>query len=146
MTNNAVRLVHLPAARGFIKDSSGEVLVGNRMSLVLTINREEIADDREDVLYRLSQLLGVSASELGERMEDEDYFVYSPVPVAIDIPERVATFVKEHGDDFDGVDVVELPVRTYPLGSAGAQAPRIAHRRLRRPRRTARWRSEVRRR
>jgi penicillin-binding protein 2 len=119
-TNNAVRLVSLPAPRGFIKDSSGEVLVGNRMSLVLTINREDVADDREDVLYRLSQLLGVSASELGERMEDDDYFIYTPVPVAIDIPERVSAFVKEHNVDFPGVDVVELPVRTYPLGSAGA--------------------------
>jgi penicillin-binding protein 2 len=57
-------------------------------------------------------------------MEDDDYFIYTPVPVAIDIPERVSAFVKEHNDghndDFPGVDVVELPVRTYPLGSAGA--------------------------
>ena len=119
-TNNAVRLVTLPAPRGVIRDSSGEILVGNRTSLVLTINREVVADDREDVLYRLSQLLGVSAVELGERMEDPDYYVFTPVPVAIDIPERVYFLVKEHHEDFTGVDVVELPVRTYPLGSAGA--------------------------
>jgi penicillin-binding protein 2 len=118
--NNAVRLVALPAPRGVIKDSSGEALVKNRLSLVLTINRQEVADDREDVLYRLSQLLGVSASELGARMEDPDYFIYTPVPVAVDIPERVSSYVKEHNRDFPGVDVVELPVRTYPLGSAGA--------------------------
>lgn len=119
-TNNAVRLVPIPAQRGVIRDASGEELVSNRTSLVLTINREEVAEDREDVLYRLSQLLDVSALELGERMEDPDYYVFSPVPVAIDIPERVYYFVKEHHDDFQGVDIVELPVRTYPLGSAGA--------------------------
>src|SRR5688572_25833538 len=119
-TNNAVRLVSLPAPRGLIRDSSGDPLVDNRTSLVLTINREKVADDREDVLYRLSQLLGVPALELGERMEDPDYYVFTPVPVAIDIPERLYYVVKEHPWDFPGVDVVELPVRTYPLGSAGA--------------------------
>lgn len=119
-TNNAVRLVTLPAPRGVIRDSSGEALVDNRTSLVLTINRQDVADDREDVLYQLSQLLGVSALELGERMEDPDYYAFTPVPVAIDIPERVYYFVKEHHDELPGVDVVELPVRTYPLGSAGA--------------------------
>lgn len=87
--NNAVRLLTLPAARGVIRDASGEPLVDNRTSLVLTINREEVADDREDVLYRLSQLLGITALELGDRMDDPDYSDFTPVPVAIDIPERV---------------------------------------------------------
>ena len=121
-TNNAVRLVPIPAQRGVIRDASGEELVSNRTSLVLTINREEVAEDREDVLYRLSQLLEVPAVELGERMDDPNYYLFTPVPVAIDIPERVYYFVKEHGEDFPGVDIVALPVRTYPLGSAGAHA------------------------
>lgn len=119
-TNNAVRLVEVPAQRGVIRDASGEQLVTSRTSLVLTINREKIADHREDVLYRLSQLLDIPAAELGERMEDDRYYVFAPVPVAVDIPERVYYFIKEHQSDFRGVDVLELPVRSYPFGSAAA--------------------------
>ena len=40
--NNAVRLVDVPARRGQILDTHGRILVGNRASLVVTMNREEI--------------------------------------------------------------------------------------------------------
>jgi penicillin-binding protein 2 len=120
-TNNAVRLVEVPAPRGRIMDSSGtEALVDNRQSLVLTINRQELGDRQEDVLYRLSQLLEVPAAELGDRMDDPRYFVFSPVPVAVDVPEKKAALIMEHHDDFPGVEIVRTPVRTYPLGNAGA--------------------------
>lgn len=120
-TNNAVRLVEIPAQRGRILDVSGEPLVDNRLSLVITINRQEVGEDKEEVLYRLSQLLDVPASELGDRLDDTvHYFIYSPVPVAVDVPEKVELYIKEHATDFPGVDVQQLPVRAYPLGSAAA--------------------------
>ncbi|HZD17730.1 MAG TPA: penicillin-binding protein 2 [Actinomycetota bacterium] len=114
--NNAVRLVEVPAPRGRILDASGEKLVENRLSLVLTVNRQQVGDREEDVLYRLSQLLDVPATELGARLEDDRYYVFTPVPVAIDIPKRVMFYIKEHTEDFPGVDVVESPVRSYPFG------------------------------
>lgn len=124
-TNNAVRLVEVPAQRGRILDASGAELVKSRSSLVLTINRQEIGDDAEDVLFRLSQLLqvaglDVTAAELGERMNDDRYYVYTPVPVVVDIPKRVYFFVKEHASQFRGVEVVETPVRDYPSDSLAA--------------------------
>lgn len=119
-TNNAVRLVELPAPRGVIKDVTGEKLVKNRTSLVVTINRQDVAERREDVLYRLSQLLDVPAAELGQRMEDPDYYSFTPVPVAIDVPKKVYFFIKEHQFDFPGVDVLQLPVREYPFGNTAA--------------------------
>jgi penicillin-binding protein 2 len=118
--SNAVRLVEIPAQRGRILDGSGEPLVDNRLSLVVTINRQEVGEDMEDVLYRLSQLLDVPAAELGARLDDPNYYVYSPVPVAIDVPEKVDLYIGEHAADFPGVSVQQLPVRDYPLGSAAA--------------------------
>lgn len=120
--SNAVRLVEIPAQRGRILDSAGEPLVDNRLSLVITVNREDVGDDMEDVLYRLSQLLDVPAADLGAILEDPDsiYYPYSPIPVAVDVPEKVDWYIQEHGTDFPGVDVVQLPVRSYPLGSAAA--------------------------
>jgi len=120
--SNAVRLVEIPAQRGRILDASGEPLVDSRLSLVITVNRQDVGDDKEDVLYRLSQLLDVPAADLGAILDDPDsiYYPFSPIPVAVDVPEKVDWYIREHAADFPGVDVVPLPVRSYPLGSAAA--------------------------
>ena len=116
--DNAVRIVEIPAARGVIKDSSGtEILVDNRSSIILTINRQEAGEEKERILFELSELLDVPAAELGARLDDDRYYVYSPIPVAVDVPKRVAFYVKEHARRFPGVDVQSAPVRHYPLGS-----------------------------
>ncbi len=122
VNNQAVRLVDTPALRGRILDASGTPLVTSRLSLVLTINRDAVGDREEDVLYRLSQLLDVSASELGARLDRGStlYYSFSPIPVAIDVPEKVVDYVAEHSSEFPGVEVQELPVRDYPLGNAAA--------------------------
>lgn len=118
--DNGVRLVEIPAQRGRILDSSGEKLVDSRLSLVLRINRQDLGDQKEDVLYRLSQLLEVPAAELGEQLAAPGYYAFSPIPIAIDIPEKVVLYIKENARHFPGVEVLELPVRSYPLGNAGA--------------------------
>ena len=116
--DNAVRIVEIPAPRGVIKDASGsEILVDNRSSIILTINRQEAGEEKERILLELSELLGVSASELGARLDDDAYYVFSPIPVAVDVPKRVAFYIKEHAARFRGVDVQSTAVRHYPFGS-----------------------------
>jgi len=118
---NAVHLVEVPAPRGRILDAAGEEVVRNRPSLVLTVNRQQTEGQIEEVLYRLSQLLDVSAAELGARLDSPRYYPYTPVPVAIDVPKKVAFYILEHGQTlFPGVDVVETPVRDYPFGGLAA--------------------------
>jgi penicillin-binding protein 2 len=87
---------------------------------VITINRQALGDQTERVLFDLSQLLDVPADELGSRLDDPRYYVFSPIPVAIDVPRRIAYYIKEHKTDFPGVDVLQVPVRRYPSGSVGA--------------------------
>lgn len=118
--DNAVRLIEVPAPRGVVKDASGRILVENRASVVITINRQALGEESERVLFELSELLGVPADELGSRLDDPRYYVFSPIPVAIDVPKRVAFYIKEHARSFPGVDVLEVPVREYPFGSIGA--------------------------
>lgn len=118
--NNAVRLVDVPARRGRILDTHGNVLVDSRASLVITMNRERAGDRKEEILFRLSQLLDVPAAELGARLDDTRYYAFSPIPIAIDVPRPVVLYLKEHAREFPGVDVVELPVRTYPEHSLAA--------------------------
>ena len=107
--DNAVRLIEVPAPRGVINDANGDPLVDNRASVVITINRQALGDDTERVLFDLSQLLDVPADELGSRLDDPRYYVFSPIPVAIDVPRRIAYYIKEHKTDFPGVDVLQVP-------------------------------------
>jgi penicillin-binding protein 2 len=118
--DNAVRLIEVPAPRGVIKDANGTPLVDNRASNVITINRQDLGDETERVLFDLSQLLDIPADELGARLDDPRYYIFSPIPVAIDVPRRVVYYVKEHPTDFPGVDALQVPVRRYPSGSVGA--------------------------
>jgi penicillin-binding protein 2 len=118
--NQSIRLVETRAQRGIIYDVDGEKLVESRLSLVITINRQEAGADEEDVLYRLSQLLDVPAAELGEPLDSGLYYPYSPVPVAVDVPEKVVSYIEEHDTDFPGVEIEHRAVRAYPLQGLAA--------------------------
>jgi penicillin-binding protein 2 len=118
--NNATQLVPVPAPRGDILDADGDVLVGNRQSLQLTVNRQAAGDQLEEVLFRLSKLLGVSAESIGKLLDDPRYYSYSPIPVAIDVPQRIVYYIEEHQDQFRGVGLLKAPVRTYPDGTLAA--------------------------
>lgn len=119
-TQNYVRLVGLPAPRGRILDDTGTVLVDNRRSLVVTVNRQAAGENLEEVLYRLSKLLGVRVEELTSRVEDPRYYVFQPVPVEVDAPKRVAFYIGEHRGELPGVAWMEVPVRIYPEGTLAA--------------------------
>lgn len=120
--DNAVRIVEVPAPRGVIRDINGTALVENKPRLVLTVNRQQLGDDAERVLMKLSELLGIPADELGARLDDalKRYYVFTPVPLVVGVSKNVALYVKEHDDSLPGVNVLTLPVRDYPLGSVGA--------------------------
>jgi len=118
---NAVRLMDIPAQRGRILDVKGRLLVDNRVSLVVTVNKQEAGSNLEDVLFRLSKLLGVPAEELAARVEDPRYYVFQPVPVEANVGKRIDFYISEHHDrEFPGVEVVKEPVRVYPEGSLAA--------------------------
>ena len=114
--DNAVRLIEVPAPRGVIKDANGTLLVQPRERG----HHDQPAGTRGETerAFDLSELLDIPADELGARLDDPRYYVFSPIPVATDVPKRVAYYIEEHAD-FPGVDVLSEPVRDT-LGSAGA--------------------------
>src|SRR5437588_421476 len=118
---NGIRLVQDAAPRGRIYDRSGNLLVGNRASLTVTVNRQLLGNREEGVLFRLSKLLKMPIKQLVTRMNDPRYYVYTPVPVASDVPRSVAFEIAEHPKVYPGVSYELLPVRTYPDGNLGAQ-------------------------
>ncbi|MDQ4090232.1 MAG: penicillin-binding protein 2 [Actinomycetota bacterium] len=117
--HNSVAVVYTEAPRGRILDRNGKVLADNRVVLALVADREVIGK-KPEVLDRLSGLLGVPVPVLRERIADERYSLFKPVPVALDVPKDKLIYVREHHVDFPGIEGVQLTERVYPNGTLAA--------------------------
>lgn len=116
------RLVHSEPPRGRILDARGRVLVQNRRSLSVTIDKQMLDErgEQRPVLAALSRLLDAGVNDLRKELNDGSASPYKPVPVANDIPEEAAIYITEHSEDFPGVGIENLWLREYPHGSVGA--------------------------
>ncbi len=117
---NQVRLVPIPPVRGEILDRSGNVLVGNASTLAVVIDRQELGDRANEVLSRLSGLLGVSIPDMQARLTSVKYLPYQQVPVAEGVSDQAVFYIREHQDLFPGVSYQQVPERTYPDGTLAA--------------------------
>jgi penicillin-binding protein 2 len=127
---NHTREVLTPAPRGAIVDAAGRTLVGNRVSLVITVDRSLLAKlpsaQQKAVLARLAKVLGQKQADLtartmlcGEPGASKppacwNGTPYQPIPVAKDVSEQVAIEVMERREDFPGVAAETAALRTYP--------------------------------
>lgn len=119
---NQVRVVQIPPMRGRILDSAGRVLADNKRSLSVTVDRAAIkrTSARAPLFERLAGVLGVTPDALEKRYTSELYDPFLPLPLADDVDESVAVFLKERREDYPGVEVVEGWQRVYryaPLAS-----------------------------
>lgn len=122
---NRIREVPVQAPRGRILDRMGRVIVGNRVSVQVTVDRselDELDDGRRravlaDVADALSQN-GVpkTVEQLEERIADQRFSPYVPVPVAGDVPEELKIWIDEHQDELPSIAAVRVAVRQYPYG------------------------------
>ncbi|MBA3349764.1 MAG: penicillin-binding protein 2, partial [Actinobacteria bacterium] len=119
---NRVRRVQSEPPRGRILDRNGKVLVGNRLSLSVTIDRQSLRGPRQQrrVLEGLERVLGRPRSELRTNLLNPAMSPYKPVPVANDVSRKEVTYLAENQEDFPGVGYQLLPVRTYPQGELAA--------------------------
>jgi penicillin-binding protein 2 len=120
---NQIRYVHSEPERGRILARGGEVLVDNRASLSITLDRSlfEDVDGKNKVLDRLARLLGVKVGDLRRRLEDVTVSPYKPVAIANDVSVEVAATIAERRDRLPGIEVERLPIRHYPQGPWAAQ-------------------------
>lgn len=120
---NRVRLVYSEPDRGRILDRNGYILVDNRLSTSVTVDREiaETPIKKRAVFRRLSVLLDLPVKELDARLEDVRVSPYKPVVVANDVPLKAVARIRENPENFEGVYIEERPVRFYPQGPWAAQ-------------------------
>jgi penicillin-binding protein 2 len=118
--NNSVAFVLTPAARGRILDRNGVPLVDNKVVQVITIERSQ-AHQHPEVISRLSAVLGVPVAELYKRVDDPRYSPLKPIPVVQDADKAKVIYIREHQDDFPGVEEMFQAERIYPQGTLAAQ-------------------------
>jgi penicillin-binding protein 2 len=129
-TQQHIRQVLVPAPRGTIVDAQGRTLVGNRVSVMITVDRSVLAKLPESqqnvVLARLAKVLGQKPKDLkartmlcGEPGASKppacwNGTPYQPIPVAKDVSEQVAIEVMERREDFPGIAADSQTLRAYP--------------------------------
>lgn len=114
---NQVQVLYEEGPRGRILDRNGVVLVDNRRSHAITVNRSVLTrlPDAEQgaVKARLAALLNVPPQELDRRVADVRYSRYKPVPVAEDVDEATFIYVRENQEDFPSVEATIVSRRGY---------------------------------
>ena len=121
---NQRRVVPIPAPRGRILDRHGEVLVANRASNVVTVDRSALRQlgegEADAVIDRLAAVVDKPPFTLRDRLEDQRLGPFAPVPVAEDVPEEVLIELRERQLEFPGVRADQSAVRDYPHASLAA--------------------------
>ncbi|HWH34445.1 MAG TPA: penicillin-binding protein 2 [Acidimicrobiales bacterium] len=121
---NQRRVIPIPAPRGRILDRNGEILVANRASNVVTVDRSALrrldGPDQERVIESLAAVVDRPPFTLWDRLDDQRLGPFTPVPVAEDLPEEVLIELRERKAEFPGVTAQQSAVRDYPHGSLAA--------------------------
>ena len=120
---NQVRKITVRAPRGEIVDSEGRVLVDNRVGLAIKVSPKGLprGAERDDLYRRLAGLLGMKPSEVRKDVREQLKAVpFSTATVKADAPRPVVEYVLENQDDFPGVEVERVFLRSYPHRQIGA--------------------------
>jgi len=138
--SNITRTIRTQAPRGQILDRNGRVLVENRLSTVVTINRDEHVtalsrlgyatkdlrtEFRTEMLADLARELSQSGQltkvvDLERAFGDRSFTAFDDIPIARDVDEELLIFIGERPDRFPGVQVEQDVVRSYPYGETAA--------------------------
>ena len=127
--DNTTETIIETAPRGRILDSEGRVLVDNRPSIVVTIDKEEMATVGEnaldDLFFDLAMEISRSGSltkviEIEEAYRSNRYGPFAEVPVVQDISKDLQIYLAEYSYRFPGVNTTVTTVRDYPYGSLAA--------------------------
>src|SRR3954466_3218412 len=123
--NNQVRDITVQAPRGQIVDRSGRVLVDNRSGYSVEINPAKLPTElhAKAVLYKnLSKVLGMSRREIRKTVNLKLKAVpFAKAVVKPDVSQPVFAYILEHQEQFPGVDVEQVFLRSYPHKDIAAQ-------------------------
>jgi penicillin-binding protein 2 len=116
--SQSVREVVEQPARGLIVDDMGRPLVANRKAWVVEVDKNVLAQldaaDRAELLQRVAKATKVAVPDIEKKLADWNGSRYQPVPIASDVPEKVALTILEQAEDYPAVVAEQQSVRAYP--------------------------------
>jgi penicillin-binding protein 2 len=116
--SQSVREVVTQPARGLIVDDMGRPLVTNRKAWVVEVDKNVLSElgpgDRAELLARVGRATKVSVADIEKTLADWNGSRYQPVPIAEDVPEKVALTILEQPEDYPAVVAEQQSVRAYP--------------------------------
>lgn len=119
---NRIHLQPLAPPRGLIFDRHGEILADNRVTSSLSLVTERI-DDLASTIQSLNELVSVTPADISsfeERLARKRR-PYEPIILRPSLSEHEIAILAVNRHRFDGVEVVQELVRSYPFG------PLLAH-------------------
>ena len=126
-TANRTRTIATEAPRGRIIDAKGRVIVDNRTSLIVSIDRNELkkVKNRSELIARLADVLTsngapIKISTIEKRLTEKQADQLQGVPIAADVTEEVIHHLSEYSEDFPSVSFERKTVRVYPYGTAAS--------------------------
>jgi penicillin-binding protein 2 len=112
----------VPSVRGLIYDRAGRPLATNVASYVVTVTPADLPfPQRDRVVGRLSELLGISQSDIIQALDRNAGLRFEPVRVASDVAPELARTITEESRTLPGVAVSVENQREYGYG------PLVAH-------------------
>ncbi len=121
--DNRVHLQPVAPTRGLIYDRNGVLLAENRPSYSVTVLKEEV-EDLEATLSILSQLIPITASELGRfrKRYSQRRRPFETVPVRFRLTEPEIARIAVNYHRLPGVQVEADLIRYYPYGASVVHA------------------------
>ena len=121
-TANRTRTVAVEAPRGRILDRNGVVIVDNKTSLVVNVDRMALnkmeTPERDALVSKLAATFTefgtlTKTAPLENRLADQQYDDLRPVPVANGVDEDLMVYLSERAAEFPTVGVERESVRKY---------------------------------
>jgi len=118
---DSTRVLQTQSPRGEILDRNGKVLVKDAASWAVTVDRTLSQRTAARVLGQLAEQLGVPKKDLESQYLSLRQSPLEPAVVALGVDQANRLAILQDPEDYPGVHVVELTVRSYPQGNLAAQ-------------------------
>lgn len=112
---NRTRTITINAARGRILDRTGELLVGNRPTLVICADAH--VKDNPITVKLLANLTGIPEALVRLKIADSLQGAQKPRVLTYDTSRRVVAYINAHPSVFEGITIEDRAVRSYPKQS-----------------------------
>jgi penicillin-binding protein 2 len=117
----ATRVIQTESPRGEIVDRNGRILAQDVAAWAVTVERNLSSKTRDQLLGQLSEVLQIPEKTLLANYESQRQSPLSPAVVALRITLAQQLAIEEHREDYPGVNVVELTIRSYPYDGYASQ-------------------------